>query len=101
LPLTVGFTHVLATKCVDFQCEIEQKIQLNYINIKLQIRMVNWREVYLLKPQVVRLIPEVDKGRLVYRAKGAVKRISYNQLKRGLIKKPYVITEEVPSWLMK
>lgn len=80
---------------------MEQKILLNYINIKRQVGMVNWREVYLLRPQVVRLIPEVDKGRLVYRAKGAVKRISYSKLKTGLVKKSYIITEDVPSWIMK
>jgi hypothetical protein len=55
----------------------------------------------MLQPKVVRLIPEVDKGRLVYRAKGAVKRFSYSQLKRGLVQKSYIITEEVSSWLMK
>ena len=80
---------------------MEQKIQLNYINVKLQIGMVNWKEVYLLHPHIVRLIPEVDKGRLVYRAKGVAKRLSYSQIKRGLIKKSVIIKEEVPNWLLK
>ena len=61
--------------------------------------MVDWRRVYLLHPHIVPLIPEVDKGRLVYRAKGSSKRISYEQIKKGLIKKSKWIIEEVPSWL--
>ncbi|MBD0278005.1 MAG: hypothetical protein ICV81_08590 [Flavisolibacter sp.] len=77
---------------------MEQKVKLNYINIQLQIGMVNWKQVYLLYPQVTPLMPEVDKGRLVYRAKGSAKRISYAQIKRGLKKKIVWIKEDVPEW---
>jgi hypothetical protein len=61
--------------------------------------MVDWKQVYLLKPYVVMLNPEVDKGQLVYRAKGSTKRISYMQIKKGLVKKKQVIKEQVPDWL--
>jgi hypothetical protein len=37
--------------------------------------MVNWKQVHLLAPVTVRLNVKVDKGRLVYRAKAALKDI--------------------------
>jgi hypothetical protein len=61
--------------------------------------MVSWREVYLLSPQLIKLCAEVDKGRLVYRAKGSDKRISYPQIKSGLVKTTIKIIEDVPSWI--
>jgi hypothetical protein len=78
-----------------------QEIKIKYFNESLQIAMVNWREVYLLKPQLIKLNVEVDKGRLVYRATGSGKRISYKTLKKGLRKKSFSIFEELPSWLIK
>lgn len=72
-----------------------QEIKLKYFNESLQIGMLNWREVYLLKPQIVKLNIEVDDGRLVYRAPGSTKRISYKTLKKGLRKKTFSIFEEV------
>ena len=79
---------------------MEQKLKLKYINMQLQIGMANWREVYLLFPKVTALLPEVERGRLIYRAKGSYKRISYAQIKKGLIKKHYWIIQEVPDWLL-
>jgi hypothetical protein len=61
--------------------------------------MVNWRQVYLLQPKINVLIPEVNKGKLMYCVKGSAKRISYAQIKKGLQKKNFWIKEEVPSWL--
>ena len=78
-----------------------QEIRIKYFNEALQIAMVNWREVYLLKPRIIKLNVEVDKGRLIYRATGSNKRISYKTLKKGLKKKPFTIFEEVPNWLIK
>jgi hypothetical protein len=78
---------------------MQQKIHLKYINKTLQIGMVNWREAYLLSPQIIPLLVEVDQGRLVYRAKGSCKRITYNQVKKGLTKTSQVIIQEVPNWL--
>lgn len=78
-----------------------QEIKIKYFNEALQIGMINWREVYFLKPHVVKLNVEVDNGRLVYRATGSSKRISYKTLKKGLKKKSFSIFEEVPDWLIK
>ncbi len=78
---------------------MEQRIELKYINERLQIGMVDRKQVYLLHPKVTPLLVEVDKGRLVYRAKGSNRRISYAQIKKELIKKSKWIVEEVPSWL--
>ena len=78
---------------------MEQKIKFTYINPRHNIGLINWRQVYLLHPQIQTLIPEVNKGRLMYRVKGSTKRISYAQIKKGLQKKDYWIKEEVPSWL--
>ena len=78
-----------------------QEIKIKYFNESLQVAMVNWREVYLLKPQLIRLNVEVDKGRLVYRATGSGKRISYKTLKKGLRKKSFSIFEELPDWFIK
>lgn len=75
-----------------------QEIKLRYFNESLQIGLVNWREAYLLKPIVVKLLVEVDEGRLVYRVKGSGKRISYKQIKKGIRKQTIIIKEEVPSW---
>jgi hypothetical protein len=62
---------------------MQQKIQLKYIYNTLHIGLVNWREAYLLYPVIVQLKVEVDHGRLVYRAKGSSRRITYNQLKKA------------------
>lgn len=64
-----------------------QTITLKLINEKLHIGLVNWREVYIFYPEVIQLTAEVDRGRLVYRSKRSKKRISYLQIKKGLIKK--------------
>ena len=77
-----------------------QEIKLRYFNESLQIGMINWREVYLLEPEIVKLNVEVDKGRLVYRATGSNKRISYKRLKKGLKKRSFSIFEEVPNWIV-
>ena len=67
-----------------------QKIKINYINTKLHIGLVNWREVYIYSPTVAILIPEVERGRLAYREKGSMKRISYLQIKKGLLKRDFL-----------
>lgn len=43
----------------------EQKIKFSYVNERLHIGMINWRQVYLLHPKVELLIPEVNKGKLM------------------------------------
>ena len=74
-----------------------QIIKLKLINEKLSIGMVNWKEVYIYSPKQMKMTPEVDRGRLVYRAKGSERRISYQMIKKGLIKKEYLIKEEFPN----
>ena len=78
---------------------MEQIIKLKYFNPVLKIGLTNWKIVYLLEPVIKQLYPEVDKGRLVYRARGSGRRISYNSIKSGLVKKESIIKEEVPDWL--
>lgn len=39
-----------------------QEIKIKYFNEALQIGMINWREVYLSKPDVVKLKVEVEDG---------------------------------------
>jgi hypothetical protein len=78
---------------------MEQRIQLKYINNVLQIGLVSWREAYLLYPAIIPLNIEVDKGRLVYRAKGSNKRISCKKVKQGLVRTSAWIVQQVPDWL--
>jgi hypothetical protein len=52
---------------------MQQEIKLKYLNKKLNIGIVSWREVYLLSPQLTKLFAEVDKGRLVYGLKVLIK----------------------------
>ena len=75
-----------------------QIIQLKLINPKLKIGIVSWKQVYIYSPVIIQLKPEVERGRLVYRAKGSNKRISYGELKKGLIKKNCTLKMEVPNW---
>lgn len=78
-------------KNINFQIKMEQKINLQYLNQKLNIGMLDWKNVYLLKPCLVKLIPEVYKGKFIYRISGSSKRISYSNIKKGLIKKSFSI----------
>lgn len=79
---------------------MEQKIKLKYYNPRLNIGMASIRQVYLLLPLLTPIEAEVYRGKLVYRAKGSSRRISYDQVKLGLIKKDFIVTEVVPDWLM-
>jgi hypothetical protein len=78
---------------------MEQRIKLKYINNILQIGLVSWREAYLLYPTIIPLKIEVDKGRLVYRAKGSSKRIACKKVKAGLVKTSVWIVQQAPDWL--
>lgn len=78
---------------------MQQVIQLKYFNTALQIGLVSWREAWLLHPAPVPLQAEVDKGRLVYRARGSARRITYQQVKKGLKATTRTIVQEVPDWL--
>ena len=71
-------------------------ILLKYWNEQYKIAMADWQEVYLF-PAKIKMIKEVYRGALYYRARGCNKRISYLQLKTGLVKKDMgVINELLP-----
>jgi len=75
---------------------VEQKILLKYLNAQLNIGMFDFKKVYLLSPIAIKLIPEVYKAELVFRIKGSTKRISYSQIKKGLVSKNFYIEENLP-----
>jgi hypothetical protein len=62
---------------------MEQTVRLRYVNERLQVGMVDIKQLYLLSPQLTQLRPEVYKGKRVYRAKCSSRRISYEQIKKG------------------
>lgn len=79
---------------------MKQKVKLNYLNAELNIGIVSWREVYVLSPVLQQMNLEAYKGRIIYRLKGSPKRISYNRLKKGLVKTNRTVEIEVPDWLL-
>ena len=52
--------------------------------------------MYLLSNEPILLIPELYQGKLVYRARGSAKRISYASIKKGLLKKEVLIQFHLP-----
>ena len=75
---------------------MEQIIFFKYLNAKLKIGMFDFKNVYLLSPQLEKLLPEVYKGKLVYRIKSTSKRISYDSIKKELVKKSFKLSVEIP-----
>lgn len=75
---------------------MEQKIYLKYINQQLNIGMSDLKNVYLLSPGLIKLIPEVYKAKLVFRLKGSSKRITYSLIKKGLSKKSFYVIQTLP-----
>ncbi len=69
-------------------------IVLKYWNSKYQIALADWQNVYQF-PQEEKMLKEVYRGTLYYRLRGSSRRISYQQLKRGLVKKRVFIKEEL------
>jgi hypothetical protein len=67
-------------------------IRFKYWNEQLQIAMVNWQTVYQF-PQQEKMLVEVHQNKLCYRTRGSSKRISYEQLKKGLVKRCFQIQE--------
>jgi hypothetical protein len=47
--------------------------------------MTDVKRVYQLSPSLTPLLPPLHRGKLVYRANGSTKQISYNQLKKELV----------------
>lgn len=68
-------------------------IILKYWNETLKIGLADWKNVYQF-PQEEMLHAEIHQGKLHYRLKGSAKRISYDQVKRGLIKKRIILIKK-------
>ncbi|OSZ73879.1 hypothetical protein CAP36_17955 [Chitinophagaceae bacterium IBVUCB2] len=74
---------------------MEQIVRIQYVNTKLQIGLVNWRQAWLLSVNpAIQLTTEVYKGKLVFRVPGTSRRISYQRIKQGLIKKQIIIQQK-------
>jgi hypothetical protein len=58
--------------------------------------LIDWRHVYLIASELKQLLPEEYKGKLVYRARCSSKRISYERIKKGLVKKAQSIIVKLP-----
>lgn len=65
----------------------DQTIRLQYYHPHFKIAFSHWRELYLLKEdnQFELLAVEVYHGQLVYRLKGSHHRITWRQIKKGLL----------------
>jgi len=74
---------------------MEQKIHFKYFNPQLNIGMFDLKNLYLLNPELMKLIPEVYKAKLVFRIPGSSKRISYSKIEKGLFKNPFFIVETI------
>jgi len=67
---------------------------LKYWNENLQIGLADWKNVYQF-PQKQLMEKEIHQGNLYYRCKGSNKRVSYKQIKTGLIEKQIFLSEEI------
>ena len=70
-------------------------IILKYWNHRLRIGLADWQTVYQF-PQEQLMYIEIHQGKLCYRLKGSSKRVSYDQVKHGLVKKEIIIKENLP-----
>ena len=68
-----------------------EEIKINYLNPTLNLGLQDIRNVWLLNPVPVKLSTTIHRGTLVFRLPVSGKRISYKSLKRGLIKKEFII----------
>lgn len=74
---------------------MEQRRFIKYINLQLNIGLESYREAWDLSGKFPeKLFTEVYKGKLVFRKRGSSVRISYQRLKKSLIKKIIPIAEE-------
>lgn len=73
---------------------MEQKTFVKLFNPQLKIGLVSWREAWLFQEEYPeKLFTEVYKGKLVFRQRGSSVRISYQKLKKGLVRKTILIKE--------
>ena len=64
-------------------------------NPRLNIAVVSWREVYQM-PDAYLYKVEYHCGQISYRLNGENKRVSYRQLKSGLVKRTVVVAFALP-----
>lgn len=67
-------------------------LELKYYHPVYKVALSNWQRIYQM-PEGILMYKEVFQGGLYYRCPGSSKRISYQQLKKGLIQKTTVIDE--------
>jgi hypothetical protein len=75
-----------------------ENVTIKYFHPVLQVGIQDIRNVWLLKNNPVKLITTLHRGNLVFRIPGSRKRISYQTLKKGLIKKEIIIQQ--PLYLL-
>lgn len=67
---------------------MEQEYCTKLFNPTLKIGLVSWREAWLFEGQYPeKLYTEVYKGKLVFRQRGSSLRISYERVKKGLVRR--------------
>ena len=69
------------------------QLRLLYYHPGLNIGMLDIRNAWLLEKEPVKLITGVHRGNLIFRMPGSGKRISYQSIKKGLIKKTIIIQQ--------
>jgi hypothetical protein len=75
-----------------------EEIEIKHIHPELGVGLQNIRAAWLLTSVPVKLTTSLHRGNLIYRWPGTGKRISYQTLKKGLIKKKIII--QIPFELL-
>jgi hypothetical protein len=73
--------------------ELFEEVIIRYVNPSLNIGLQDVRNAWLLASPSIKLSTSLHQGYLVYRLPGRGKRISYRQVKKGLIKKQVIIRQ--------
>ena len=68
---------------------------LKYWDERLKMGLVDFKTAYQF-PQEIKMDTEMHQGKIYFRVKGSSKRISYNQVKRNLVKRLTVIDDKIP-----
>jgi hypothetical protein len=69
-------------------------LHIKYFNPLLNIGLVSYREAWDLSGQYPeKYFTEVYRGKLVFRMHGSTKRITYQRVKKGLLKKEIYVRE--------
>lgn len=75
-----------------------EEIEIKHIHPELGVGLQNIRAAWLLTSVPVKLTTSLHRGNLIYRWPVTGKRISYQTLKKGLIKKKIII--QIPFELL-